>query len=407
MNTERLKLIASELEKSPMFQLSLSSKELFHSNFLYWIWRESPTMFRNIINCITDGKAHSDDWPESYVVAREHKHYDLSVWEGEPDKSKVLLILENKVKSIPNKKQLDEYHKDKDAKYILLSFSKDFPEKKLIEDDEWCIVHYDDLARALTQWNSMTGYYREIISDYCRFILNLQELVTESKINHTDNWTDDSGLSATFESLRIGDLYKKLRYGQILCFITERPITKTCSKPINWTSNIHDILEGEKCGRKQRDSSKAPKPFQEVYVNYGMTNSQGFFEVKIKVSNDTVFLIQVQGNQYRRAIERKGTYKENIDWLNNQNSNLYKFFAHSKEEFPDFRYSDSLKKVSPFRPKKKDNEQNGFCKFGNWFIYQYVEIEDSTTVKSVAKAVIKDIYEVLKLNQHECCRPSL
>ncbi len=34
MNIER---IVKDLKKSPLFQLSLSSKELFHSNFIYWL----------------------------------------------------------------------------------------------------------------------------------------------------------------------------------------------------------------------------------------------------------------------------------------------------------------------------------------------------------------------------------
>lgn len=390
MNTEELKQIASELEKSPMFQLSLSSKELFHSNFLYWIWKTSPKMFRDVIYCITNGKVKTESWPDNFIVKREYNHYDLSVWDGEPqaNQSNMLLILENKVKSIPYKKQLDDYHKNNDDKYILLSLSKDFPEKEKIAED-WCIVHYDDLAQALIKCSSMTGYHQEIIIDYCRLVLNLQKLVDRSKVNYTDNW-NDSELSKIFDSLRIGDLYKKLRYGQILCFIAERLSSYT----INWKSNIHDIFEGEKCG-KRRDSSKAPKPFQEVYVNYGMTNSQGFFEVKVKISNDTVFLVQVQGNQYRRAIERKGTYKENIEWLKEQNSDLHKFFAYSEGQSPEYEYSVLTEKESPFRPKNKDQSQNGFCKFGNWFIYQYVEIGKFTTIESVVAAVINDIFKVL------------
>lgn len=46
MNTKEQKSIVSELEESPMFQLSLSSKELFHSNFLYWIWKFKAAAFK-------------------------------------------------------------------------------------------------------------------------------------------------------------------------------------------------------------------------------------------------------------------------------------------------------------------------------------------------------------------------
>lgn len=39
-----------KLKISPLFNLSLSSKELFHSNFLYWIGRTYPSEFGGIFS---------------------------------------------------------------------------------------------------------------------------------------------------------------------------------------------------------------------------------------------------------------------------------------------------------------------------------------------------------------------
>ena len=71
MNTE----LKEEIEKSPMFQLSLGSKELFHTNFLYWLWKAEPNAFWIIMSKFgikTDDKG-------SLAVKRECEHFDLSI----------------------------------------------------------------------------------------------------------------------------------------------------------------------------------------------------------------------------------------------------------------------------------------------------------------------------------------
>ena len=40
----------SELKASPIFNLSLSSKELFHSNFIAWVSENYPLEFGSLIN---------------------------------------------------------------------------------------------------------------------------------------------------------------------------------------------------------------------------------------------------------------------------------------------------------------------------------------------------------------------
>ena len=39
-----------ELNKNPMFRLSLGSKELFHSNFLAFLWDQNPKAFLELLN---------------------------------------------------------------------------------------------------------------------------------------------------------------------------------------------------------------------------------------------------------------------------------------------------------------------------------------------------------------------
>ena len=105
-----------EFIKSPMLYLSAGSKELFHSNFLYWIGKTNRVLFENIINEIIN---ENMVWPTNWEIRREYKNTDISIVynketgktvKGHPvTKEYAFLVLENKVKSLATRKQLLEY----------------------------------------------------------------------------------------------------------------------------------------------------------------------------------------------------------------------------------------------------------------------------------------------------------
>ena len=130
------------LEKSPMFKLSLSSKELFHSNFLEWLSTVEMEQFKKLILQMAGvqcGKERDDwTWDLTWEVKREYNNFDLCIVEGNPKGNveeeedlrqerelhldggenehaediqggRILFVLENKVKSIPYEGQLKQY----------------------------------------------------------------------------------------------------------------------------------------------------------------------------------------------------------------------------------------------------------------------------------------------------------
>ena len=128
---EILKTI-NELKTSPMLYLSGGSKELFHSNFLYWL----GVNYR---------------WPENWIVRREHLHLDLCVtYKKETGKTRIgkpvceeyaFIIVENKVKSLPDLIQLRRYEQvyanhNSGCTYVVLSLIKDFPGQKYLSDNK-------------------------------------------------------------------------------------------------------------------------------------------------------------------------------------------------------------------------------------------------------------------------------
>ncbi len=81
-NESGIAFYAAQLRKSPMFQLSLSSKELFHSNFLYWISQFNIEMYKYVIKQLFENAGeslHLEEWYDSFKVKREYNHYDLCV----------------------------------------------------------------------------------------------------------------------------------------------------------------------------------------------------------------------------------------------------------------------------------------------------------------------------------------
>ena len=172
----RKESVEEALMASPLFQLSLSSKELFHSNFLYWLGKQYPRLFVAI--CKAWGC--STDWEDiGWHIRREYKHFDLCVETG----GQVVLVLENKVKSLPVKKQLDEYRaKAGDAcrDFILLSLATVFPDRKAVEvEGTWRIKSYQELHDVLFQLKEQSvcrPYDRALVEDYGSFVKNLHDL---------------------------------------------------------------------------------------------------------------------------------------------------------------------------------------------------------------------------------------
>ena len=68
--------IYNQLKESPLLYLSGGSKELFHSNFLYWLGMNYRDSFQELMTkmcCI------NAPWPEGWTIRREYRHMDLCI----------------------------------------------------------------------------------------------------------------------------------------------------------------------------------------------------------------------------------------------------------------------------------------------------------------------------------------
>ena len=64
------------LKTSPVFNLSMASKELFHSNMLYWLCITYPNEFCEVLACLG---ISTRDWKSFWKPFREKKHLDFSI----------------------------------------------------------------------------------------------------------------------------------------------------------------------------------------------------------------------------------------------------------------------------------------------------------------------------------------
>ena len=103
----------NQLKSNFLFQASLGSKELFHSNMLAWILEQQNKdgefkalrHFLKEVAKLAVGIITEDNNP---IIAREENKIDLTIKWKEGDNWN-LIFIENKMKSIPTPKQLNEY----------------------------------------------------------------------------------------------------------------------------------------------------------------------------------------------------------------------------------------------------------------------------------------------------------
>lgn len=334
------------LNANPMFHMSLASKELFHSNFLYWLWKLDAKKFLTLLDKLSEDKSSEcKDYfgkkdPKTIEVKREYQHFDLCVLEK--GTNKVLLVIENKVKSIPYVEQLNEYtgKLDGDCKKVLLTLMQEFPDIENIRNDKWIITDYNLLAIRIKEcFSSITGSEETFIDHYLEFIKQLNGLVKEWLNDYNNRklvLLNEDIHNAAYE-LRLHDLYGKLYYSRMAC-------------EINKILSDEGLLNGWGMQRDKKISAKAEYTMMQPMITIAIP----------EVYKGAEFCIQIQGNHYRHAIARPKAKFEDV-----------------KNEFE--QYED----VCDFWWTDKYTEK--FNHFGG-FIYKYWKLKEK-----VAKNQFKEI----------------
>lgn len=381
------------LQKSPLFHLSMASKELFHSNMIYWIWNSYPRLFCQIMKGLG---VDTSKWPNEWSVHREYKHFDLAVCEGKEDgaRGNTLLLIENKVKSVPYKEQLDRYRAQLEGKkpqMLLLSLATEFPHQKEIEKDGWLIVNYKELAAAIRCVISEVpnSYHQQLLNDYCHYISCLHQKQEQWKYQ-----TDVPYLKTIVHGEEnvdgLEDVRKKIMFSRMAIGLQQR------LKNATFATN-KEIMK----------DTATTNDVGKIFINWGMSHSQGLLDVKIRVRDNLLKVIQIQGNHYRHCVEllipppKKGTTKDQSVEDEEATIESLKRSLEGKEN----QTEEELEKFLLFRPLKDEDKgtvlpqydtesissKKPYNKFGAYFIYRYTKIGEKATIQHLLDRIEADV----------------
>lgn len=378
-----------ELHQNPMFRISLGSKELFHSNFLAFLWdcdKQAKKAFLNMINDLLprDKKINISELlkKEGLTIYREKENLDLCICHTENEKDCIDIIIENKVKSIPYIEQLDEYRQTA-AKpqyknstvvtYILLTLAEVFPNKEAIERD-WNIITYDQLVKAIKQYyrkNNMEPRLQQYVADYTDFIDKLSALQIVDKFN--DEPFHNPAIIEAYHKKKLSDLYLKQRGSYFICMLLKK-ITE--AQENNRLGKIE-----VKWGAKSQASGKIGDNSKNaiIYLASGMNRGKSTITIHIyPKESQSSYALQIEGNQYRHMFIQSGLIAKRNEKIE-QHLNNMPFFA--QDQLPKLLQED-------WQGRGDFNQYQPDC------LYKYVTFE-KTTGSQMLDIVVEDIIKVL------------
>lgn len=154
------------LNRSPLFAISLSGKELSHSNFWAWLLEQEvegkhpfievfiPDFYQNGCTFIS--------------VEREKKHVDLTITYKNKANETEVLIIENKIKSIPTKEQLMRYEEELGKQNLKITgiLTGLYASLDIQELGKWSFLSYQEIAKRIM--NIQKLYVTMDFADYIK-----------------------------------------------------------------------------------------------------------------------------------------------------------------------------------------------------------------------------------------------
>jgi hypothetical protein len=349
----------NQLKASPLFNLSLSSKELFHSNLLSWFFEQNENL-----TLLFFSKKINRTFSKISSIKRENRNLDLSI---EFDNS-YTVIIENKVKSIPNKKQLYKYRKliGSNSCLFLLSLYKphDF--------EEFNFISYEEIRNIFVYQYELekSPYLKGLYNDYSQLLKLLLELTKDwSNMKKFDfhtrfNKINDKNDYLKYKEIRIHDLFHKVKYNQ---FTTQLFEATTTAIPNYLLTNL--------------------EPFNYFSSGTGASSLWYFLQ---REKQEIRLELQIQDNMLRLMIVSKNCVK-NIQQIYKDNavSQIYSLF----QEKIIVDITEEL-----IYPKEKEK---GFNVFGNDIIYKYKRIKevDLKTIINNLTEYFKKVIETVEKNK--------
>ena len=426
MDEKTLKSITAELDKNTMFHLSLGSKELFHSNFLEFLWDKSPEAFSNMLSNLLPERTVIEKQKGSIKLeaAREKENFDFCIFhkvyneeqtDEEDYKIEYDVIIENKVKSIPYLAQLNKYeekvNKNSHPIYILLSLSTDFADAEDIRNETpWNIVSYQQLAKQIKNFfienvnieseeqKKSIERAKQYIEDYYNFIIQLDLLQKYCLENKEKFFSQNNTDLKELREIRLHDFYLKFLGSY---FIGE--IYKKVKKKI-YHNNSGERLIVETENRKQKYKEV------EIFLSSGMNNSNSTITAAISHTGEdgkkVFYTIQIEGKAYRHMYNKENFATDCCEPKEEPEKKPGKRVkVKSKTVLKELKGKSTLDFLlfkTPFEVSNFEGELSDYCKYAPDVVYKYKEIKPEVTFDKMLEIMENDIIqtynEIHKLN---------
>lgn len=443
----------NQLEQSSMFHLSLCSKELFHSNFLYWLSIKDWEVFMSVMHSLAEeekfwwedaGFKHSDDPQDNDIeVRRESRNFDLSIFvrtqkstadkqqedadeKGRKDVWVPVFLLENKMKSLPRHEQLQEYvrkafndwKRGKDNKqidilwqqqpisFVLLSLY--LPSDTL----NLCKCNHQYIYGSKNKKLKIDLECSWIAKDYGQlynilFNQNLQQSYSLDQQILNDYCKFIQALheiaQTDWKVLPKDDFVQKIYPWAQKDYLGDR---QTRLRIDDIRQKVHYAQLQSMLEKKLEDAGVEAKHVSEdkkapIWFATNFAHNIGILEVSIKFpkGEDGSIFLQLQGNSYCHAFCKEGGASEQMLKFKDRLDLLMEFEEDVKttSKFPSLLNTNELHPGGiNSRAKKKQHFKN-FKYYSDNFIYQNVLIPQGVTVENVIDAMVEDTKRCMSL----------
>lgn len=382
-----------DLKSNFLFQISLASKELFHSNLLAWIItqqdeKDKYLVFRCFLNSL-EVEINDSDTISELKVEREKNNLDLLInYKLNNIDNCYTIAIENKIKSVPTSEQLNNYDKLKElqannTKKLLLTLLDPKIETK------WTKITYKNhiipFLKNLNNFTDLNPDLKFVTEKYIHFLENL-DLIANSYLNNLESRNYDfyTDKCKDIKELRIHDLILKYAHNKISEIIKEQ------IKPLN-----------DKFNKTVADSFDSLENNQ-IYISSSFTNSTGISDIKICIAENFIIGIQLQGESLRYNTEVKNNPKIKQDEFENfieKNKKFARNLFKTKLWFVD-RLKNNIPLLGNGNNEQlsiTEGEDRAFCTYNKGlFIYLYKDIKDYNTkpIRNLVDFIVNEIQYV-------------
>ena len=340
------------LADSLIYQMSLGSKELFHSNVWAWLMEKEPRMINIFFNQDLSGY--------EIKVKREFKNRDIVITASKNLKEQFCLVIENKIKTLPTLEQLQRYTESNldsivvEAVYTgLINPFSDLPTFKTTQGTYlcWRFVDFKEIVEKIAiitlQSNQFSPLQKQEILEYCQTVQAIRGLLMEQLEKHTHHLSFET--IESLQAVRFDDIFIKMKGADFMHYFQTRKN--------EIATRIGDF---ELYTNQSFNNGKATLDFR--YSNH---KTQAIYPLDIG--------IQIEGTQYRIVA---CTYLRNN--LKKSCAEIYGSF--SQNGWFDKEFSHTKGTIFNKKTSMKGRNNSQFNKYETTeysFVYQYYDLDES------------------------------